>query len=1821
MDLTIFDMENPFEEKESETFDISDFDMSPPEVVAAEQNYKVATELETDPDAAATDITISRKTGFPIQAVRLNREKTKRLADKPDFEHLMSISPGVNAFASTSENMDVAWDDIENLSLLERAAKNLLGAGEAAIRTGIKALPTTAEFLDRTIALTGGVIEAAGRATNAPNKFLYDFVFDEPAATPDGIANLGGMIKKWGKDNADYIRKEILSNPAINLPEELQGRLIDNPEYLLNPEWLVTQAGDAAISMVPVIGAYMTGGASAAMLTGGAMEGSASYTDMLDDPEVGPNAALSGAMTYGMISGVLNRLGLDRLMQGVPTTTVIRNITHRLTTGVIEGVTEYLEEPVQAGIESIARGDDPETITDKVIASLANIDVAVGGVLLGASSTVARTSADNKLLAQKYAEHLANVANAANNTKLKARSPEKLKEAITTMGVDVEVFVSAEDAAELFQIDEEGTKEFSRKAGIDIEAMQEAVRNGQAVKIQTGDILAHTDEAFQQEMLKRVKPTPGAMSLNEASKIDQNEVIEQIKAIEQEEDKSIKEVQRIEEEALNAGLSKKSVTASMDILGAISKNLVEEGIAKEDFLKKVKVFYQPIRAVGSETKKAKGSVLKAGDTYAVKIFANADQTTLVHEFSHIFLAEYKQLAKKGMLSENGKKNVAFLKEWMGVDSFDNLNVELEEKFAKSFEEYLSLGKAPSKTLRPAFRKFKAWMTDVYANNRPNIEEAGVKDFFDSLLIDKAQIETVTVDYGMTKKPEGFFNSLQVLPEDRTYLSVLLKEAKAVAEENMKYDRDKQKRSLRDTWKKEAEAVTKDMTVYQVTEDILKGEGLNREALVAKYGEGILEAMPHGSFKKGGRELSDVAISYKYEDVDDMITAVLEAPSRREFIQTYMKEQEANHDAQFDASDYLSYTDQYASYLEIVDSYVRKSGDTQSVATPTKAFSAYAKRRLQDMPVSQAARHTVFLTAMKNATVKVVRDVKKKDWASAFKESQKSRLNHEFAKEAVRLRKDLESLERRIKRTAKIKGGSIHPDMLDAIKIQGMRFGILKSATLNAPDEVKSLDSLLEVDTLTGDSIEFDDWITKNTNPRSIKNLTVSEFSELSNLFSYLIHRGREMSNENTRTLSYAPEMTFEEAKENITSTLRSLSSKKVVSEFAPFRKFTKLARSYGAGNRMFSFMMRAADGSISANQEMGWNEKLIVNPLAERHNLKLAMSMEDQVWHKEFVQYFKDRIQVKGKAQALDIDVPVPESMQEFGRTWTFERVLMIALNMGTEQNRRAIMEGYGLSEDNLATIFSVVDNKEDLKVIQSLWDNLGTRWGQLSASYEKKYGVKPSKVEATPFVTPSGLSLKGGYFPLRFDRALSANEPLDIMKSVSKAAFGPTPFSGMTKKRAATSGGKPPKLSLNVLAQHIEYVNSYIAYADIVKDVDDLINAPEYRKEFSRVFGSEFYGISSVTGENIHKTDLRSALKELVGSRVTEMNEVEKVFQSVIKGGTTRFFLGLNPSVMAKQVFSLPGFIQDNTFATYQNGLSKCLANPAQAYQDMLDLSPSMNKRAGNFDSSITESMTGQRSEWKKKRDTVNFALISAADALTVTPMWWGSYLKAMDENGGDVNKAVAIADNAVSFSQPFNRAFDKAPVQNEKGVLSFFNMFLSFALTFENRKWLYNEGKRHGTIPTSTYVKHVAVERILPPLAMNLFFSLLYMDFPDEPEDLLQLGEDVLLYQLIGLPVIREFASALNHIIAREGRTGEGIETPIGRVGSIFVNALGNLFDLTRDGTKQKKALRGVSEIVSFGVGLPVSRVYDKAEKSFENIAKGEGTPGDFMLIPNYK
>ena len=1217
----------------------------------------------------------------------------------------------------------------------------------------------------------------------------------------------------------------------------------------------------------------------------------------------------------------------------------------------------------------------------------------------------------------------------------------------------------------------------------------------------------------------------------------------------------------------------------------------------------------------------RASVIIGDQEYIYRMFENADISSIIHETGHVFLAEFKSIVESGNTSKQLINDWGTIQQWLGVNLHEGITDEQHEKFAKGFEQYLMEGEAPSVVLEKPFERFKKWLIEIYKDiaenyfNEVNLNDE-VRGVFDRLLATDAQIDQFSAQNDI-QITEVEMDAMNLSDEDKIKLRNVMRGAKEKSKKALQKRITKDRNKKLAVWRKEAELEIEADPVYVLRDELVKNGGLDSKYILDNYGEKVsvqLRAKNFRFVKLDGYLPFIMAETHGFESEEAMIQALIDSTNKRERKKQIVDMKEREHYSSFNAEDaMINWDDGMADYLETVGVYIAKTAGTEEKLTRA-AVKRFAEKQYAETMLKDALRIDRYLAAMNKAVKEEKKAIKAGDFDAALKFNRQARLNYEFARRVKKLQEKAKSLPRRVKRALKSKG-KIEPDYLKNLAALAERYKFIEKSKIDHTDK-KTLSSILTNvdDPLVDVSAQFGEWIIEEKDERTYKELSVEEFEELEILVKHLEGRGRDIIKDE---IAFA-EMKRDDLVQKCIEPTHKLKRKKPISETAFAKDNRIFIRNYFAEMKMPLFNFRAMDAySKIAKDEVGPNEELLYYALADAHADFLKIKKDIHKGIQDNMKVFTKRVGNLGKPRKINIDVPIPDNMEQAGYDeWTFERVLSIALNMGTEYNKDAVQNAYGFTDTELWKILSVLSD-EDWVAIQNILDIVGGMYDKINEVHRRINHVDMPKVKGDPFHTPTGRLLNGGYYPLRWDsivdikeqedgkgagnsQKMQEQEELEWFRDVHAAAFPPRAASHFSMKRVGT-GRRPVKLKLSVLAEHIEYITKYTAFAETVRDIDRVISHKDYRKAAIKVLGREGYSGNG---------GFRKVLKDTVRPDRESMSAFDKKLNKHRRLATS-YILGANVSVALKQPFSLPGFWSDEGAKTWVQGIQHVMKNPLKAFNDMRELSPTMEDRYTSFDKDIAAANKGVVG-------AVNFILIHTMDSLTVFPSWWGAYIKA-DNMGLSKQKAVRFADEAIASSQPSSRPFDQSYIQRSpKGVHRLFTMFSTFTMKFGNRMLHRIEAIKQGQISKGEVLRQLVLDHLVPPIMMHVMFTSLWGTWGEwELEDL---GWDVLLYQLIGFPFIREASMAVAQRIRGE-RARSVVDSPAFTIMNITKNAAGGLFELIKDfddDKNQEKAAWALFDLLSYSAGIPVSKVVKKTKEGLEQFEDDEGTIFN-ILVPN--
>lgn len=1102
-------------------------------------------------------------------------------------------------------------------------------------------------------------------------------------------------------------------------------------------------------------------------------------------------------------------------------------------------------------------------------------------------------------------------------------------------------------------------------------------------------------------------------------------------------------------------------------------------------------------ALGSTTADADGN-------YVIQLFRGADLSTLTHETAHVFFLEMERLEREGLADERMLADLAALREWTSVldddavlkadydrfmkhsvaayggAEFDALPAWLkedarsrakQEMLARGFEQYLREGRAPSRKLERMFTRFRKWLMRVYREARAlHVELTDeVRDVFDRMLAHEEEMDLKAEAAGARDETARLLDALDLKGAKRLEIEGLITEAKAEAAEKLRRARDENRLKLLRGWAKEAKEQMEREKVYVARKairrtpiDLASFNDVNGEEL----GKALVKKLPGSATRReGGVEPETLAAELGYESAADMARDIVNSPTPGQRVKQLVDERQAEHDALFDADDYLFEQEQLAEQQERIAAALEEkiraitaeqryrrevAGKTvggeevRPTAEDYEDFGPLARWRvgrdqlraqaltvLSKKPMGEEVLPEQFRRAASRWMQEERRGILRGDFGKALEANYKARLNIELVGRAAERRDLVNKLTKRTKKFLDM--DKADPDARYATFRLARNIGLFsptRKMSANAGDKSgQNVDAFFarmrEEGFLGQDDIDPRLFAEER---RSWKGMTWEEFRPYAEAMTMIMHMERE-----SRTVNTAQGRVDLEAKaKEIAASIYANNAHREPGALVKRSRAGKLLREIHAAHLKADTIALLLDGD-----SMGPAYAAIMRPINEatwnraerlrqgRDALKKLFSVYSR---RELVEMKSKRFTVPGVAAPI-----------------TKEQALGVLLNSGNASNLQRLMSGQNLTCDQVQAIIDTLDER-DVRFAQSVWDYFETFRKESFDLEESLTGVRPEAVKAQPVQTRFGM-LRGGYYPVAYDTDLSALPADQDEVGTQTSGRVASVDHGSMKQRTATGLGTPLALSLDVIPRHVSETAHMLAFRRPVLEVGKILR----RKEVNGA-------IQETAGVEIAKA-LRDWLAYVAGERPARTGWNKAA--SWARKNAALYALGFKLSTMLAQMTGLLAATSEIGLKWTLRGVADTYGrgNPLEAYRTVMALSPMMRNRITSIDRDVFEASsklmdTGSTHRaldpfvrMKSFMETKGFVPMGVIQmAFSDLPTWNGAYAKALTENGGDIEAAARYADAVVERTQVGGAEKNLAAVQRGSELGKLMTMFYSY-------------------------------------------------------------------------------------------------------------------------------------------------------------------------------
>lgn len=493
----------------------------------------------------------------------------------------------------------------------------------------------------------------------------------------------------------------------------------------------------------------------------------------------------------------------------------------------------------------------------------------------------------------------------------------------------------------------------------------------------------------------------------------------------------------------------------------------------------------------------------------------------------------------------------------------------------------------------------------------------------------------------------------------------------------------------------------------------------------------------------------------------------------------------------------------------------------------------------------------------------------------------------------------------------------------------------------------------------------------------------------------------------------------------------------------------------------------------------------------------------------------------------------------------TKEQVIVLALNWGTEINRKRVLDGHKKrSEENEKDLVNLTAEDveevlgnltaEDWRFVTGLWNLVGSYWEETVAVEERMTGVGLKKQEAVPFdiVGQDGTvyHLAGGYYPIMYDPEKSiqaANQKQDDaakQQMSGNAVLGTR--RGHTKSRVEGTVERPIHTTLDPLSRHIGDVIHNICYREAVRDVNKLINDQEVQAAFVDAYGRSVY------------ISLTQWVKDCWA--MDEKSDNFSQLTAMLRRNTTVAVLSYRTMTALLNVANFFPMVEYIGAGRALKAVLEMRKNPFAVARFVCQKSSFVANRVETMDRDVRERLARESSskigKVKDAFDARAFYMLALTDQMLAVPLWMSEYNRVYSEGveknldpGVIEQQAVDAGDAAVRRVFGSGEVKDLAPVQRGSEVAKLFTMYYSYMNTVFNAIE-YRRGRLIDAKERIKFLNCLNLWMLMPAITTALLRTMISDDDEDFFDEWYERSIKEIFGQAVGVfPLARDLFSAV--------------------------------------------------------------------------------------------
>lgn len=1192
----------------------------------------------------------------------------------------------------------------------------------------------------------------------------------------------------------------------------------------------------------------------------------------------------------------------------------------------------------------------------------------------------------------------------------------------------------------------------------------------------------------------------------------------------------------------------------------------------------------------------------------ISLFEGADMSTVIHEaVGHYFI---ENLMREGALpnaTEQMKKDRQTMLdyaeltelEWNQLNKpFEELTEEQQkrktaahERWATAAEQYIMLGKSPSKEMQGPLSRFQKWLLETYKTIKDFISTneyavpitQEVQEVFDRMLASQEDINIMErVDGYFAKLPSVITDNLSDASKRRLQNVIVKAHDKAVnllTKQSLENFTDQRKMQIEEYRAEILPAIRQELEqqpIYAAENMLLEDfpKYKTGKAVAEYYRKLLSRAMDIESKPLSEKEELDIvkfdmiSEASGFTSGDELSSKLLSEPALQQAITLYademvqvkfpdiykerrLAEQAAREAFYTDDSGLVIGVEQQIIEDAAAGILAQQRSAEQALALARarrQQAKLAAKTELSNMVVADAVRTSKYISAERRAAAKAIDAAKKNDYDSALKYKRLQALNHAMVQESLNMRAKIEQYKKYLKRQMKAKKDT-WVDEKHFVQAAALmeRMG-LNHKEYNPEFRTQSLAEYAAAMQNEYDNVSIADWLLdeNRTFISPMQTLTFDRFEDVINALKNI----KAISKQEKYITWYGKALDYKEFKDQAIENLLKLKTKwqSGINSKENVKPQQRLLRSLTNTDNFFERM----DG-----WKYGFFSKHFGESVQIAANKKALYTME---FEERIADATKKWLPDKKAVEAADKEI----YYEALNANVSKHNLIKILLYLGTESSSYKLcsvrekstyteffrgsdlwVEGdVELTRSNLLEFLGNVLTEADINYAQKVVDACNAHWDETSDMVKRMTGFSPERVDALPaeLTLRNGAKVvfRGGYVPLvRYSDSGSHPAALDAVPATNDKRS----VNSIRTLHTNTGGTKTRDKSVYPLdlrkgAEYSAVMDNIhdLCYRELTTSFRKIMNDPEMYSLLKEKLGianfEAFEEFLKKTAQPYGSGGYSSISERDAGDCLSWIRQKTVNVAIMLNFKTAVQNLG-NPLLYGNVV---EGFGYKDVMAAYGN-LFLNMQN-GQGWKATRDLvyskSPFMKERSIVPDISMRDIKDEGRKLNPVERIAVEFGtnVLVATDNISAIPIWAQAYQKKINA-GASEQEAVLFAETVIRRTLGSSRITDVAPIQRGSALMKLFTTFQGFFNT------QFNQWQREFGIfgrEWSAGRKAEASKRIVAFAAAKYFmFCLLNLalalepPFEEDDDGWVKYGKELLQYPMSLLGPVGQVANTL--------------------------------------------------------------------------------------------